>query len=93
MDTQLKDGIQREARALLALGWVPAADEPGRLYPLFAVMPPVVVQRFVWEVMLDLVEDRRGAAGRTLPDHRCFSAEAPNQEATGRELKRPLTKR
>lgn len=60
MDTQLKDGIQREARALLALGWVPAADEPGRLYPLFADVPPVVVQRFVGEVMLDLVEDRRG---------------------------------
>lgn len=92
MDTQRKDGIQREARALLALGWVPSADEPGRLYPLVADMPPVVVQRFVWEVMLDLIEDRRRAAGVTLPVHRCF-AEGPNGEGTGREFRGPLTER
>lgn len=93
MNIPPKDGIRREARALLALGWVPSADEPGRLYPLVADMPPVMVQRGVWTVMLDLVEDRRRAAGDALPDHRGSSLEARNREAPGSDSQRPLAKR
>lgn len=54
MDAFREERVRLEASALLALGWVPSSDEPGRLYPLQADMPPVQVDPFIWALMLEL---------------------------------------
>lgn len=59
MDASRQERVRLDARALLALGWVPSLDEPGRLYPLQADMPSVRVEVFVWSVMLELYFERR----------------------------------
>lgn len=58
MDASREERVRLEARALLALGWVPSPDEPGRLYPMQADMPPVQVEVFVWALMLQLFSEK-----------------------------------
>lgn len=57
MDASREERVRLEARALLALGWVPSPDEPGRLYPLQADMPPARVDTFVWAQMVQLFSE------------------------------------
>jgi DNA-binding NarL/FixJ family response regulator len=47
------------ARSLLRLGWLPCFDEPGRLYPLQADMPSIMVTRRLWSAMHALLAERR----------------------------------
>jgi hypothetical protein len=48
-----------DARALLALGWLPSPDEPCRVYPLQADMPSAVISEKAWQDMHDIMAERR----------------------------------
>lgn len=47
-------GMRTEARALLALGWVPSRQEAGLIYALQADVPPVM-SAMAWSVMREIL--------------------------------------
>ena len=50
--------LRLQARALLALGWVPSKDEPGRIYPLYADMPSAMTTVDIWRTLLEIQAER-----------------------------------
>jgi hypothetical protein len=50
--------LRLQARALLALGWVPSMDEPGRIYPLYADMPSAKTTVEIWLALLEIQAER-----------------------------------
>lgn len=50
--------MRTEARALLALGWVPSPDEPGRIYGVQADMPSVMTTTMAWSVLREVLAER-----------------------------------
>jgi hypothetical protein len=44
---------------LLALGWVPSKDEPGRIYPLYADMPSAMTTVEIWRALLEIRGERQ----------------------------------
>jgi hypothetical protein len=49
--------MRTEVRALIALGWVPSADEPWRIYPLRGDTFSTLTTKAVWAAMHELMSE------------------------------------
>ena len=51
--------LRTEARALIALGWVPSPDEPWRIYPLRRDTFSTLATRKAWSAMHEVLTEPR----------------------------------